>query len=131
MRLLVAALVGSTALLAGSVSASATTTFSSSTTFTVEGHGISGTVRSADPKCARHRTILLTLRALTSEESGLDFHNRAVRTGKRSHWHLSAPMPAKAFTLEVTLNAKTLGHSGPYVNSCGSYFKEKGYNVSR
>jgi hypothetical protein len=131
MRLLPAAALVAVVILAGSTAAVATSTFPSSTTFTVEGHGISGTVRSGNPKCLRHRTILLTLRALTSEEAGLDFHNRAVHTGKRSHWHLSAPIPAKAFTLEVALNAKTLGHSGPYVNSCGSYFKEKGYNISR
>jgi hypothetical protein len=131
MRLLVAALLVSALVLMASAAASATSTFPSSTTFTVEGHGISGTVHAGNPKCLRHRTILLTLRALTSEESGLDFRDRAVHTGKRAHWHLSVPIPAKAFTLEVELNAKTLGHTGPYVNSCGSFSKERAFNLSR
>jgi hypothetical protein len=117
-------------LLLDSATAS-TTTFPSSTTFMVEGHGISGAVHAGNPKCRRHRTILLSLRALTSEEAGLDFRDRAVPTGNSAHWHLSVPIPKKGFTLEVGLNAKTLGHSGPYVNSCGSFFKEKGYNVPR
>jgi hypothetical protein len=69
--------------------------------------------------------------ALTPEEAPLDFHDRSVHTGESRRWRLSVPIPAKAFTLEVTLSAKTLGHTGPYENSCGGFVVERHFDLSR
>jgi hypothetical protein len=102
----------------------------SSTSFNVEAHGISGVVKSRNPRCRTHRTVLLTLRALTEEESGLDFYQRPVHTGKSHSWRLSTGIPAKAFTLEVLLTAKSLGNSQGS-NQCLGFFKERAYNIGR
>lgn len=129
MRLL-GALAVSLALLLGAAVASGVVSIPSSTSFEVEAHEISGEVQSRNPRCRKHRSVLLTLRALTEEESAFDFHGRAVHTGNSRRWHLSTPIPSQAFTLEVTLEAKSLGHTLGS-NTCLGYFKERRYNLGR
>lgn len=91
--------------------------------------GISGKITSPNPRCRTHRTLRLTLRALEAEEAHFDFHDRVVHSGHRSKWHLSTPMPAGRFTLEVTLEAKSLAN-GQGANVCLGDFHERLFNLS-
>lgn len=91
--------------------------------------GISGKITSLNPRCRTHRTVRLTLRALDAENAHFDFHDRAVHSGRRSKWHLSTPMPSGRFTLEVSLEAKSLAN-GQGANVCLGYAHERFFNLS-
>lgn len=91
--------------------------------------GISGKITSPNPRCRTHRTLRLTLRALDAEEAHFDFHDRVVHSGHRSKWHLSTPMPSGRFTLEVSLEAKSLA-KGQGANVCLGYVHERLFNLS-
>lgn len=91
--------------------------------------GISGKITSPNPRCRTHRTLRLTLRALDAEEAHFDFHDRVVHSGGRSKWHLSTPMPSGRFTVEVSLEAKSLAN-GQGANVCLGYVHERLFNLS-
>ncbi|MGN6274470.1 MAG: hypothetical protein ACTHNP_00890 [Solirubrobacterales bacterium] len=107
----------------------ATVSFPSHTSLEASSSGISGKITSPNPRCRTHRTLRLTLRALEEEESKLDFHDRVVHTGRRSTWHLSTAMPTGRFTLEVSLEAKSLA-KGQGAHICLGDFHERLFNLS-
>lgn len=102
--------------------------FPGHTSLEANASGISGKITSPNPRCRTHRTLRLTLRALEAEEAHFDFHDRAVHSGHRSKWHLTTPMPAGRFTLEVSLEAKSLAN-GQGANVCLGYFHERLFNL--
>lgn len=103
----------------------------SHTTFEASENGLSGKVTSPNPRCRTHRTLRLTVRALTAEEASLDFHDRVVHTGARSTWNLRVQLPAGPFTAEVSMEGKTIGRAGPASHSCLGDFHERGFNIGR
>lgn len=103
----------------------------SHTSLEATGSGLSGKVTSPNPRCRTHRTLRLTVRALTAEEANLDFHNRVVHTGARSTWNLRVQLPAGPYTAEVSMEAKTIGRAGPASHSCLGDFHERGFNIGR
>lgn len=103
--------------------------FPSHTSLEANSSGISGKITSPNPRCRTHRTLRLTLRALEAEEAHFDFHDRVVHSGRRSKWHLSTPMPAGRFTLEVSLEAKPLA-KGQGAHVCLGDFHERLFNLS-
>jgi|GEM_PF-4444417 len=102
--------------------------FPSHTSLEATSSGISGKITSPNPRCRTHRTLRLTLRALEAEEAKFDFHDRVVHSGERSTWHLSTPMPAGRFTLEVSLEAKSLA-KGQGAHVCLGDFHERLFNL--
>lgn len=103
--------------------------FPGHTSLEANNSGVSGKITSPNPRCRTHRTLKLTLRALDAENAHFDFHDRTVHSGRRSKWHLSAPMPAGRFTLEVLLEAKSLAN-GQGANVCLGYSHERLFNLS-
>ena len=102
--------------------------FPSHTSMEANSSGISGKITSPNPRCRTHRTLRLTLRALDAENAHFDFHDRVVHSGHRSKWHLSTPMPNGRFTLEVSLEAKSLAN-GQGANVCLGYVHERLFNL--
>lgn len=117
------------ALTAAAVCLARNVSFPSHTSLEATSSGISGKITSPNPRCRTHRTLKLTLRALEAEEAKHDFHDRVVHTGRRSAWHLSASMPAGRFTVEVSLEAKSLA-KGQGAHVCLGDFHERAFNLS-
>jgi hypothetical protein len=103
----------------------------SHTTLEATDSGLNGKVTSPNLRCRTHRTLRLTIRALTAEEANLDFHERVVHTGARSTWNLHVQLPAGPYTAEVSMEAKTIGRAGPASHSCLGDFHERGFNIGR
>lgn len=106
----------------------ANVSFPSHTSLEAASSGISGKITSPNPRCRTHRTLRLTLRALEAEEAHFDFHERVVHSGRRSTWHLPVAMPAGRFTLEVSLEAKSLA-KGQGAHVCLGDFHERLFNL--
>lgn len=125
----IAILVLGVALAAAATCLARNVHFPSHTSMEATSSGISGKITSPNPRCRTHRTLRLTLRALDAEEAHFDFHDRVVHSGRRSKWHLATAMPSGRFTLEVSLEAKSLA-KGQGANVCLGYAHERLFNLS-